>query len=121
VEDESVSFDLAVLAMDELDDAAAARAMFERCNTSGNHAEGELDERIVGFYEQLRARFPDYPPYPEDSPWMMMPLATGIDHVIMHLSWGRSGAAVTAIMELAAEYRLVVLDLQSDEACLPGA
>jgi hypothetical protein len=31
VEDEPVSFDLAVPAMDELADAAAACAMFERC------------------------------------------------------------------------------------------
>jgi hypothetical protein len=122
VDDEPVSFDLAVLAMDELADAAAARAMFERCNTCGDHAEGEPDQRIVGFYEQLRSRFPGEGPRAGDSPWMMMPLATGIDHVIMHLSWSsQSDAAVTAIMELAAEYRLVVLDLQSEDAYLPGA
>src|SRR5215469_15279169 len=108
--------------MDESADAAAARAMFEWCNTSGNHAEGVLDERIVGFYEQLRARFADYPPYPEDSPWMMMPLATGIDHVIMNLSFSpRSDTALPAIMELAAQYRLVVFDLQSEDVYLPGA
>ena len=117
-----VSFDLAVLAMDELADAAAARAMFERCNTSVSHAEGEPDDRIAGFYEQLRSRFPDHGPSTRDSPWMMMPLATGIDHVIMHLSWSpRSDAAVTAIMELAAEYRLVIWDPQSQDAYLPGA
>jgi hypothetical protein len=117
-----MSFDVAVLAMDESADAATARAMFERCNTSGNHAAGELDERIAGFYEQLRARFPDYPPYLEDSPWMMMPLATGIDHVIMNLSFSpRGDTALMAIMELAAEYRLVVLALQSDSAYLPQA
>ena len=52
---------------------------------------------------------------------MMRPLATGIDHVIMHLSRSpESHAAVTAIMELAAEYRLVVWDPQSQDACLPG-
>lgn len=117
-----MSFDVAVLAMDESADAAAARAMFEQCNTSGNHAEGELDERIAGFYERLRARFPDYPPYPEDSPWMMVPLATGIDHVIMNLSFSpRSDTALAAIMELAADYHLVVLDVQSEDAYLPGA
>jgi hypothetical protein len=120
VEDELVSFDVAVLAMDESAGAAAARAMFDRC-TSRDHAEGELDERIAGFYEQLRARFPDYPPYPEDSPWMMMPLAAGIDHVIMHLSFSpRGDTALTATMELAAEYRLVVWDPQSEDAYLPG-
>lgn len=116
-----MSFDLAVLALDESADASVARAMFERCN-SGDHAEGEPDGRIVGFYVQLRSRFPDYPPYPEDSPWMMMPLATGIDHVIMNLSFSpRSDTALTAIMELAAEYRLVVFDLQSEDVYLPGA
>jgi hypothetical protein len=121
-DNELMSFDVAVLAMDESADAAAARAMFERCNTSGNHAEGELDDRIAGFYDQLRVRFPDYPPYPEDSPWMMMPLATGIDHVIMNLSFSpRGDTALMAIMELAAEYRLVVLDLQSDSTYLPEA
>jgi hypothetical protein len=122
VEDEPVSFDLAVLAMDELADAAAAHAMFERC-TSGTHAEGEPDERIVGFYEELRSRFPDEGPHAGDSPWMMMPLATGIDHVIMHLSWSpqQSDATVTAIMELATECRLVVWDPQSQDAYLPGA
>lgn len=105
--------------MDESADATAARAMFERCNSS-NHDEGELDERIVGFYEQLRSRFPDYPPYPEDSPWMSMPLGVGVDHVIMHLSFShRSDAALETIMELAAKYRLVVLDLQSDDVYPP--
>ena len=51
---------------------------------------------------------------------MMMPLAIGIDHVIMHLSSGRSGAALTAIKERAAEYRLVVWDPQGQDAYLPG-
>ena len=106
--------------MDELADAAAACAMFERC-AAGDHAEGELDERIVGFYEQLRSRFPDEGPRAGYSPWMMMPLTTGIDHVIMHLSWSpQSDAAVTAIMGLAAEHRLVVWDPQSQDAYLPG-
>lgn len=116
-----MSFDLAVLAMDESADAAAACAMFERC-TSGNHVEGEPDERIVGFYEQLRSRFPDRGPSARDSPWMLMPLAIGIDHVIMNLSFSPwNDAALTAIMELAAKYRLVVWDLQSQDAYLPGA
>jgi len=51
-----------------------------------------------------------------------MPLAVGVDHMIMHLSWGpRSNAAVTAIMELAAQYRLVIWDPQYQDAYLPGA
>lgn len=62
-----MSFDLAVLAMDESADAVTAGAMFDRCNNSRNHDEGELDERIAEFYERLRSRFPDQPPYPEDS------------------------------------------------------
>ncbi|HVB42577.1 MAG TPA: hypothetical protein VNF47_07690 [Streptosporangiaceae bacterium] len=117
-----MSFDLAVLAMDELADAPAAGAMFERCNASGGHAEAEPDDRIVGFYEQLRSRFPDCGSSAGDSPWMSMPLAVGVDHMIMHLSWGpRSNAAVTAIMELAAQYRLVIWDPQYQDAYLPGA
>ena len=120
MEDEPVSFDLAVLAMDKPADAAAARAMFERC-TSGYHDEGEPDERIAGFYEQLRSRFPDDPHHAADSPWMSMPLATGVDHVIMNLSFSpRSDAALKAILELAAEYQLVVWDPQSQDAYLPG-
>jgi len=53
--------------MDESADAVTAGAMFDRCNNSRNHDEGELDERIAEFYERLRSRFPDQPPYPEDS------------------------------------------------------
>ncbi|MGW6896255.1 hypothetical protein [Streptomyces sp. NBC_01718] len=115
-----MSFDLAVLAMDESADAATARAMFERC-TSDNHDEGELDERVVGFYERLRSRFPDRPPYAAESPWMSTPLVIGIDHVIMNLSFSsRSDAALKAIEELAGEFRLVIWDPQSQDACLPG-
>jgi hypothetical protein len=112
-----VSFDLAVLAMREPADAATARAMFERC-LSGHHDDGELDERIARFYEQLRSRFPDYPPYAGDSPWMSMPLDTGIDHVIVNLSFSpRSDAALKTIMELAEEHHLVIWDPQSQDIC----
>lgn len=91
--------------------------MFDR-RTSGNHDEVELDERIAGFYE--RSRFPDHLPHGGDSPWMSMPLATGVDHVIMNLSFSpRSDAALKAIMGLAAEYQLVVWDPQSQDAHLP--
>jgi len=34
--------------MAESADVGAAQAMFERCR-SGNHDDGELDERVVGF------------------------------------------------------------------------
>lgn len=107
--------------MDASADAPAAGAMFERC-TSGDHDEGEVDERVVGFYERLRSRFPDHPPYAEESPWMSMPLAIGIDHVIINLSFSsRSDAALRAIEELAAEYRLVLWDPQTQDAHLPRA
>lgn len=115
-----MSFDLTVLAMDESADAEAAKAMFQRCNTF-NHPDGELDERIVAFYEELRSRFPDYPPYDDSTPWMSMPLRTGIDHVIMHLSFSaRSTPAIEAIIDLAKKHRLAVFDPQSNDAYLPG-
>ncbi|WP_199810235.1 MULTISPECIES: hypothetical protein [unclassified Streptomyces] len=114
-----MSFDLAVLAMDASADAVSARAMYERY-TSGNHDEGEPDERVIGFHACLRSRFPDHPPYAETNPWMSMPLSVGIDHVVMNLSFSaRSDAALRAIEELAAEYRLVLWDPQSQDACLP--
>lgn len=116
----SVSFDLAVFAMDDSADAVAVRAMFERCQ-SGSHVEGELDDRIVGFYEGLRARFPDRPPYGPDSPWMSTPLAVGIDHVFMNLSFSRCTPAIEVIENLAKEYRLALWDPQSGDAYLPEA
>ncbi|MFJ6054756.1 hypothetical protein [Streptomyces sp. NPDC092307] len=116
-----MSFDLAVLAMDASADAVSARAMYERC-TSGDHDEGEPDERVIGFYACLRARYPDHPPYAATNPWMSMPLSIGIDHVVMHLSFAaRSDPELRAIEELAAQYRLVVWDPQSQDAYLPGA
>jgi hypothetical protein len=54
-----VSFDLDVLAIDTAASDDAVRAMAKRC-WSGQHPEGELDERIVGFYESLRGRYPDF-------------------------------------------------------------
>jgi hypothetical protein len=62
-----VSFDLDVLAIDPTASDAAVRVMVKRCG-SGQHSEGDLDERIVSFYESLRARYPDFPPYSDDSP-----------------------------------------------------
>jgi hypothetical protein len=117
-----VSFDLAVLTMDETASAEDARRRFQRCNRSGFHDEGDLDPRIVAFYEQLRSDFPDHPPYDRDSPWMVMPLAVGIDHVIMNPSFGpRSDPAIDKIMALAAQYHLVLYDPQSDDAHLPAS
>ncbi|GAA2625309.1 hypothetical protein GCM10010425_22070 [Streptomyces spororaveus] len=121
-EDERVSFDLAVLAMEASADAVAVRAMYDRC-TSGSHAEGEVDERVMGFYESLRSRFPDHPPLAGAagaSPWMSTPLSVGIDHVVMNLSFSAgSDDALRTIEELAAEYCLVIWDPQSQDAYFP--
>jgi hypothetical protein len=110
-----MSYDLAVLGMSGPADAETARQMFDCCS-SAHHVEGKLDERIVAFYEELRAHFPDYPPYAPESPWMSIPLSVGIDHVIMHLSYSeRSTPALEKIMELAALHALVVYDPQFEE------
>ena len=116
-----LSFDLGVLAIDGWTDVAEVTAMVDRCQSSV-HVEGELDERIVGFYERLRARFPDYPPYSDsdDCPWMSMPLDVGIDHVFMCLSFSeRSDPAITLITELATEYGLTLWDPQDGSAHKP--
>jgi hypothetical protein len=62
-----VSFDLDVLAVDRDADDGQVRAMVLRCRSP--HPEGELDERVVSFYEVLRARYPDHPPLGEVMPW----------------------------------------------------
>lgn len=114
-----MSFDLDVLAIDGWTEAAEVAAMVGRCQNS-DHVEGELDERIVSFYERLRERFPDYPPYPDDSPWMSMPLSVGIDHVFMNLSFSqRSDPAIEVILALAAEFGLTVFDRQDGSAYRP--
>jgi hypothetical protein len=115
-----VSFDLVVLAADLDTTDAGIRAMVQRCQ-SLNHPEGELDERIVAFYENLRARYPDFPPYDQDSPWMMTPLDVGIDHVSLHLCFGeRSDPALQLIDELAQRYELTIYDPQGDQVTRPA-
>ncbi|MFE9575103.1 hypothetical protein ACFYO1_01850 [Nocardia sp. NPDC006044] len=117
-----MSFDLLVLAMGDSADEDAARTLAERCSSRQDHLHGRPDQRIERFYEALQSRFPDFPPYPEDCPWMSMPLDVGLDYVSMCLSWSpRSRPAIEAILELAAEHRLVVWDPQSEEATLPAA
>ena len=114
-----VSFDLDVVAIDRAASDDVVRAMVKRCR-SGQHPEGEMDERIVGFYESLRARYPDFPPYPDDSPWMSMPLDVGIDHVSMNMSFGqRSSPAIELVVDLAARYGLTIYDPQFDEVAQP--
>ncbi|NYF55779.1 hypothetical protein [Micromonospora purpureochromogenes] len=110
-----MSFDLVVLAMAPNASLAEARAMLDHC-TSGHHRDGELDEHIVAFYEELRARYPDEPPLPPDSPWMSTPLAVGIDHVSMNITWSGHGTeAVEAVLELTQRHGLVLYDPQGDE------
>lgn len=114
-----MTFDLGVLAIDGWTDVSEVAAMVDRCQ-SAVHVQGEPDERIVGFYERLRAQFPDHPPYPDDNPWMLAPLDVGIDHVLMHLSFGeRSAPALALITELATEYGLTIWDPQDSSAYRP--
>jgi hypothetical protein len=110
-----MSFDLTVLALGEDAGDDDARRMLERCE-SRVHPEGGLDERIVGFYRELRAAFPDSGELGPESPWMSAPLDAGIDHVSMNLSFSpRSQPALHLIEELAAKYRLTIFDPQSSE------
>ena len=96
--------------------------MAGRCWNSRRHAEGELDDRIAAFYSELRSIFPDDATAGEDSPWMVMPLDVGIDHVIMHLSFSQRGTpAIETIEELAARHKLVLYDPQADDIYLPRA
>ncbi|MFD0973083.1 hypothetical protein [Plantactinospora endophytica] len=114
-----MSFGLVVLAVDPDATDVAVRAMAVQCQ-SLHHPEGELNERIVGFYENLRARYPDSPPYDHDSPWMDMPLNIGIDHISMHLSFSeRSTPALQLIDRLARRYDLTIYDPQRDEVTRP--
>ncbi|WP_435125295.1 hypothetical protein [Actinacidiphila sp. bgisy144] len=115
-----MSFDLGVLAMDEHVDGASAAAMYQRCQ-AGAHPEGDPDERVIAFYESLRARFPDQADS-VDSPWMERPLDIGIDHVMLTMSYSdRSTPALRAVEELAALHSLVIWDPQSSDVYLPEA
>ncbi|GID92968.1 hypothetical protein ACFQFC_06130 [Amorphoplanes digitatis] len=114
-------YSLGILAIDEWTDVAEVAAMVDRC-AGTRHVDGELDERIVGFYERLRSRFPDQPPLidPDEDPWMDLPLDTGIDHVFVVLcSERRSDPALALIQELAAEYGLTIWDPQDGSAYRP--
>ncbi|MCI4065132.1 hypothetical protein MRQ36_22215 [Micromonospora sp. R77] len=114
-----MSFDLDVLAISPTASDDAVRAMVRRCR-DGQHPEGDLDERIVGFYESLRARYPDFPPYPDDSPWMSMPLEVGIDHISVSMSHGqRSDAALALIIALATSHGLTIHDPQNGQVTRP--
>lgn len=110
-----MSFDLVVLAVEPSATADDVRQMADHC-TGMEHRDGELDQRIVSFYEELRARFPDHPPYDPESPWMSAPLDVGIDHVSMNISYSPRGSeAVDVVLDLAERYGLVIYDPQGDE------
>jgi len=114
-----VSFDLVALAIDPGASDDAVRLMVDRCRGAA-HPEGELDERVVGFYESLRSRYPDFPPYSDDSPWMSMPLDVGIDHVSMCLSFSeRSTPAIALIVDRAEQHGLTIYDPQGDDIIRP--
>jgi hypothetical protein len=117
-----VSFDLAVFAADPGADEASVRTLIDRCRADRDHDEGELDERIVRFYETLRSIYPDHPPYDWDAcPWMSMPLDVGIDHVFMNLSWSANHEVIRAIERLVAAHSLVLYDQQDGTIYLPAA
>jgi hypothetical protein len=114
-----VSFDLVILAIDASADLEDARAMTEDCQ-GPVHRDGELDARIVAFYWELRALYPDHPPYDPESPWMSMPLDVGIDHVSVTISHSpRGSAAVETILSLARRHGLIIYDPQADEITRP--
>ncbi|MEU5565060.1 hypothetical protein [Micromonospora musae] len=110
-----MSFDLVVLAVEPCATPEDVREMADRC-ADREHRVGELDPRIVSFYEELRVRFPDHPPYDLASPWMSAPLNVGIDHVSMNISYlPRGSEAVDVVLDLAKRHGLVVYDPQGDE------
>ncbi|MEU5943908.1 hypothetical protein ABZ807_33290 [Micromonospora sp. NPDC047548] len=110
-----MSFDLLVLAAEPAALPDVVRKMVDHC-TGPAHRDGELDPRIVAFYEGLRVRFPDHPPCDPESPWMSAPLAVGIDHVSMTISHTPRGSeAVDAVCHLAERHGLVIYDPKSDE------
>lgn len=111
--------DLAVFAAAPDSDEITARTLLEACYRPGDHVEGDPDERIMAFYEDLRAVYPDFPPYDDDTPWSSMPLGIGIDHVFMNLRWSADDAVVALIQRLAAEHGLVLYDPQDDTVHRP--
>jgi hypothetical protein len=114
-----VSFDLDVLAIDRDADDDLVRAMARRCR-SGPHPEGDLDHRVVRFYEALRVRYPDHPPFGEAMPWEVAPLDVGIDHVSMTLRHGPHGdAVVQLVVDLAELNGLTIYDPQGDTVTRP--
>lgn len=114
-----VSFELVVVAAEPGADEAVVRMLLAQCLDPGGHVEGDLDGRIVTFYEKLRAAYPDYPPYDTDAPWAAMPLATGVDHVFMNVRWSAGNEVIELVERLADEAGLALYDPQGDKVYLP--
>jgi hypothetical protein len=110
----SVSFDLSVLAVDPDLGDDHVHDMIQRCRSTP-HPDGELDERIVRFYEALRTHYPDHPPLGDHSPWALAPVDVGIDHVNMSLRHSPAADAVLElVLDLARRNNLTIYDPQSD-------
>jgi hypothetical protein len=116
-----MSFDLMVVAARRGVGEATARELIERCCASADHVEGDLDERIVAFYEELRAIYPDHPPDDAGAPWASTPLDTGIDHVVMSIVMSADDMVLEVIERLATRHGLVLYDPQNDTVHLPPA
>jgi hypothetical protein len=58
--------------------AESVRAVAEECTLGKPHVQGDLDSRIVAFNEELIQEYPDFPPCADPSPWMGLPLRTGV-------------------------------------------
>jgi hypothetical protein len=92
-----MSVDLAVLAAEPGADEPAARELIERCSAGRPHIEGDVDGRIVAFYQELRAIYPDHASHGQDTPWACAPVDTGIDHVFMNIRHSAGTAVIEAI------------------------
>jgi hypothetical protein len=102
--------DLMALALSPDAGRAEANETANRCLTRP-HIDGDLDDRIVAFYEALRAEFPDQTPLAPDSPWITAPLDTGIDHVRLLMAWEDRGEhAIDRIFALAARHDITLYD-----------
>lgn len=115
-----MSFDLTALVTVPGASDEDVRAQAGRC-CQLDHPEGDLEPRIVAFYDDLRTSYPDSGPESrrDDSPWASTPLDLGIDHVSMQLRHGVSDTVVGVILDLAAGHRLAIYDPQVDEVTLP--
>jgi hypothetical protein len=114
-------FDLAVFAVAPGSDEATIRALIHECYERMDHVEGDIDERIMRFYEELCAVYPDHPPYDQNSPWSSTPLSTAIDHVIMHIRWSADNEVIHVVGRLAERHDLVLYDPQGDTIYVPSS